>query len=165
MITDLQQDAWTRDWWSDFDAAAIAQLTPLWMANCYKPKFYKAPDSDQELMNNGTYAEFGFTITPGSLLCGFYASYVNNQAQSEYTNYLLQIRDLSLGHDLFSQPVPGVMVQNQQKTATYPNLLPSPYPIVGDGNFLIQIWNEITNNGSQETTRIQVIFAVAEYIG
>lgn len=154
MITELQIDSWTRDLWSDFDAAAIAQASPISFANCYRPKFYKVPDSDQEVMAPNTYAEFGFTITPGSLLVGFHARI----PQTAYFNYLVMLRDLSLEHDFWSQPIPGVMVQNQQKTSTYPNLLPSPHPVVGTGQFLVQIWNQITGN----STRIEIILAVAE---
>lgn len=153
MISPLQHDNFTRDLWGDFDTAAIQQMMPIAASKCYRPMFYKVPDSDQELMNNNAYAEYGFTITPGSLICGFYAVIPN----VIYKNWLFHLRDLSLAHDLFDQPVPGVMVQNQQKTWTYPNLLSSPYPVVGSGQFLAKLWNQTGNQ-----TRIQCVLMVAE---
>jgi hypothetical protein len=149
MITPLQIDQLTRDTYGDFDAVAIAQLMPLAYDSCYKPRLYKAPDSSQETLAAGGYTSYGLSISPGSLIYGFY-----NAADDPA---VVQITDTSLDLQMFSEPVPVGLISNNQKTVGYPCLLCGPYPVVGTGLFLVEIWNN-----SDETARIQIVIGVLE---
>lgn len=152
MITPLQYDQFTREVWGDYDSAIIAQLAQLAYDPCYKPRLYKAADSASEVIVNNGYASYGLSITPGALIYGFY----QNQADLDLT-YLLQITDMSLQHELFSEPIPMGLLRNDQKCQSDPNLMCCLHPVVGIGLFRVQIWN---NSGSTE--RIQVVLGVLE---
>lgn len=149
MISPLQIDQLTRDTYGDFDAIAIAQLLPLAYDSCYKPRLYKAPDSAQELIPAGGYTSYGLTISPGSLIYGFY----NDVAAPA----VFQVTDTSLDLSLFSDPVPVGLIANDQKTVGYPYLLCAPYPVVGTGLFMVEIWNN-----SASDARIQIVIGVLE---
>lgn len=150
-ITPLQIDQLTRDTYSEFDAVVIAQLAGLAFEPCYKPKLYKAPDSAQEVIAAGSRVTFGLSITPGSLIYGFYGS--------DTSGYLVQVRDMNLELDMFREPVPIGLINNSVKTTGYPWLLNSPHPSTGTGQFQVKIWN---NSAAQ--ARIQVVLGVLEVV-
>jgi hypothetical protein len=43
---------------------------------------------------------------------------------------------------------------------SFPNLLSSPYPVVGDGLFLVELWES-----SGAVQRIELLFGVLEAVG
>jgi hypothetical protein len=151
MITPLQYDEFNRDTWGDYDAAVLAQLASLCYDPCYKPRLYKAPDSTSEVIASNGYSSYGLAITPGALIYGFH------QNQPSTLTYLLQITDISLEHQFFSEPIPAGLLANFQKTGSDPYMLCAPHPVVGTGVFRVQIWN---NSRNQE--RIQIVAAVLE---
>ena len=166
-ISPLSLDCLTRDYWGAFDAAAIAQLAPLAENDCYQPKLYRAPALSDEVLGSNGYATYGLKITPGAIIYGFYLG------PSSPTSYLpgkfnVQITDESLKHKWFDQPVPSYFLANlkltyqsvgQNVVGVFPNLLVAPYPVVGNGLFLIEIWNQT------DQQRIELIFGVLEPIG
>lgn len=149
MITPLQIDQLARDTYSEFDPLAIAQLAPVAYDPCYKPRLYKSPDSTSEVILAGKKAQYGLSVTPGSLLYGHYCQTASG--------YMLQITDLSLDYELFSEPIPVELANNLVKTEGYPNLLDSPYPVVGTGELLVELWN---NTGASE--RVQHVLGALE---
>jgi hypothetical protein len=104
-------------------------------------------DSEAQQVPANGYSEAVIKLLPGSLVVGFLFG-------NEYTNnsgyqFNIQITDLELDHEFFSEPVSQSFLANQQGMATlgvdnvnYPNLLSSPYPVTGKGRFLFQIWNQ-----------------------
>jgi len=176
-ISPLSLDALTRDTWGSFDAAAIRQLAPLADDLCYRPRLYKSPDSPSEVMAVNGYVSHGLKITPGSLIYGFYLP-----AQVESETFLsgggtvvtavtppqfnVQITDASLGHKLFDEPVPSLFLANFKPAyynavfvlaSSFPNLLCSPYPVVGSGLFMVEFWNTA---GAQQ--RVELVIGSLE---
>lgn len=149
MITPLQIDQLTRDTYSEFDAVVIAQLAPMAYLGCYKPRLYKSPDSTSEVIAAGRKAQYGLSITPGDLIYGIY--------DQDTTGYMVQITDLSLDFALFSEPVPVELLNNVVKTAGYPNLWDAPYPVVGSGTFLVELWNN-----TAAPLRVQLVLGCLE---
>lgn len=165
-ISPLSLDQFTRDVWGSYDAQAIAQLAPLALDACYQPKFYKAPDLQTEVVAALGYVAFGLKITPGSLIYGVYLPAL---ATGSPASFNLQITDQALHHTFWDEPVPSVAVGNFKATAlslfltqygSFPNLFNCPHPVVGDGLFLVEIWE--TSGAAQ---RIEVVLGVLEVVG
>jgi hypothetical protein len=168
-ISPLSLNPLTRDLWSEFDASAIAQLAVLASDPCYTMKFYKAPADNQELLPANGYAAYGLKISPGSLIFGFYLPCIFNAAhpaQSVPLAFTVQITDVDLEHKLFTEPKSSLFLANCKPTyvttagvpaGSFPNLLTSPYPVVGRGAFKIDIQD---TSGSQQ--RIELIIGVLE---
>jgi hypothetical protein len=167
-MSPLQLDPLTRDYWGHYDAWIISQLAPLAENECYQPKFYKAPASADEVIPAWGNASYGLKITPGGLIFGFYLpGLVSTLAPLQFN---VQIIDQSLRHKLFDEPVPSIFLSNFKPTAlsanlllasggigSFPSLLSSPYPVVGDGLFMVQIWD---TSGTQQ--RIELVIGVLE---
>ena len=167
-ISPLSLDPLTRDVWGSFDAAIIAQLAPLAENDCYQPKIYRAPAVPVESFKANGYASYGLKITPGSIIYGFYLP-PSSPLTALPGQFNVQIKDQSLKHEWFDQPVPSYFLANSKLTylsvsqnvvGAFPNLLDAPYPVVGNGLFLVQIWE--TSGVAQ---RIELVFGVLEAIG
>ena len=181
-ISPLSLDALTRDTWGSFDAAAIRQLAPLADDLCYRPKLYKSPDSPSEVMAANGYVSHGLKITPGSLIYGFYlpAEVVLRPGEGPATvnsvtppQFNVQITDASLGHKLFDEPVPSLFLANFKPTyynavlplaASFPNLLCAPYPVVGSGLFMVELWNTAVSilTGLPTSQRVELVIGTLE---
>ena len=169
-VSPLSLDCLTRDYWGAFDAAAIAQLAPLAENTCYQPKIYRAPALSDEVVAASGYVSYGLKITPGAIIYGFYLPPGNVFVDGPLPpSFNVQITDQSLKHKWFDQPVPSYFLGNCKPTflsssqnvmGSAPNLLVSPYPVVGTGLFLIEIWE---TSGAQQ--RIELVFGVFEPIG
>ena len=167
-ISPLSLDSLTRDYYGSFDASIIAQLAPLSENTCYQPKIYRAPAVSNEVLAANAFQSHGLKITPGAIIYGYYLSpLVETNGLPPAFN--LQIRDESLKMDWFDQPIPSYFVANAKPTyisfsqnmmGVFPNLLDSPYPVVGVGLFAVQFWE--TSGSSQ---RIELVFGCLEPIG
>jgi hypothetical protein len=180
-ISPLQADPLTRDYYAHWDAYAIGQLAPLARrTDCYAPKFYKAPASQDELIQAYGYVECGLTITPGSLVYGFYAPALVSTGLPPAYN--VQITDLNLKidgkpHTFWDEPIPSVFLGNYKPAylsgdllqangliATFPHLLSSPHPVVGAGRFLFQFWDTTggTAGPAGSAQRLELVVGVLE---
>lgn len=172
-ISPLSLDSFVRDCWGAFDPAAIAQIAPLAENDCYQPKIYRAPALSNEVLPANGYASYGMKIAPGALIYGFYLPPIQIERNLP-AQFNVQIRDESLKHFWFDQPVPSYFLANDKPTylsaandgvngsviGSFPNLLVSPYPVVGNGLFLVELWE--TSGVAQ---RIELVFGVLEPIG
>jgi hypothetical protein len=167
-VSPLSLDSQTRDYYGAFDAAIIAQLAPLAEHKCYQPKLYRAPSMANEFVPGNGYASYGLKITPGALICCFYLPPA--RAADIPGSWNVQIRDESLKHNWFDQPVPSYFLANCKPTfvnatqaviGSAPNFLVAPYPVVGNGLFLVEFW-ELSGASHQ---RIELVFGVLEPIG
>lgn len=142
MITPLQIDPYTRDLWQECDALALAQLAPLAYDDCYRPRMYLGLDSiAQEIpaLSAGGYSSFGLHIQPGSLIYGLVVgSDYGPQAQ-----WSIQVTDYAMGLMFWSDPISAAFLA-QPKPGNYPNLLKHPRPVVGDGLFRVEVWNQLS---------------------
>ena len=167
-MSPLQLDPLSRDYWGHYDAWVTSQLAPLADNECYQPKFYKAPASSDEVVPAFGAVEYGLKFTPGGLIFGFYLpGLVATLAPPQFN---VQIIDQSLRHKFWDEPVPSFFLGNFKPTSlsanpllaacaigSFPNLLNAPYPITGDGLFMVQIWE---TSGVQQ--RIELVFGVLE---
>ena len=167
-ISPLSLDGFTRDYWGAFDAAILAQLAPLCENDCYQPKIYRAPAVSNEVVPANGFVTHGLKITPGSIIYGIYLPPASPTVSTP-GQFNVQIRDQSLKMDWFDQPVPSYFLANAKLTylsvaqnvvGAFPGLFEAPYPVVGTGLFLVQIWE---TSGVQQ--RIEFVFGVLEAIG
>ena len=190
-VSPLSLNQLTREYWGLYDSRVISQLAPLVNSKCYQPKFYKAPGDDAVLLGPSTgqiapygYVNYGLQITPGSLIFGFYLPMRSLRATPNvWVPYLLspgpftvQITDVSLQHTWWDDPVSSVFLANFKPTfqagdsnnmGSFPNLLTTPYPVVGSGLFDVAIQNTdstVDAGGIAQgvAQRIQLVFGVLE---
>ena len=158
MINSLQLWPMYRDTWGYFDAAIAPLLAPLDHNQCYRPKYYNAPSIDLQNMVPGAYLRYTLTITPGSLIWGF-------QCALENPTFSVQITDVGTTHKFWDTPITNVFLSNPNTNHSsggvggYPNLLPCPFPVVGNGLFSCEFW---ANPANTYTERCYLIFCVAE---
>jgi hypothetical protein len=161
MLNSLSLDPFYRETWGSFNPLAIAQLSPMAYDDCYDPKYYKAPDDDQELMGgtdvNGNpipnYLKYGLEITPGSIIWGIYHQPANG---TDDPGFVFKITDMSLGVEIFSSPTPDLFVTDNEP-GFRPWFFNAPYPVVGSGLFNVEFWNQ---SGGQ--LRVNLVFGVCE---
>ncbi len=174
-VSPLSFNQLSRSSWGEFDAIVAAQLAPLADAECYTVKFYKAPADNQESMAAYGYATYGLQITPGSLIFGFYlpAVHTNDGTTPGPPEFTVQITDVSLQRKFWDDPVSSVFISNylpeyqteanqgnlgvSRDQSSFPNLLCTPYPVTGSGQFDVEI--QETSGVAQ---RIELVFGVLE---
>lgn len=171
-VSPLSLNQLTRDCWGQYDPAVIAQLAPLGDDLCYQPKFYKAPSDNQELFAAFGWVTYGMRITPGSIIYGLYLPSVVNTATPTLSapgSFTVQITDISLEHKFWDDPISSLMLSNFKPTyqsavttnmGSFPNLLTTPHPVVGSGQFDILIQE---TSGSPQ--RIELVLGVLEVCG
>ena len=140
MVTPLQIDSYTRDLWGEFDPLAIAQISPMAYDSCYKPKIIVGLDSQAQNVPAGGYSSAGIRITPGSLILGFL--FGNQYSFGGTAEFDFQMSDIEMGHPFWSEPITQSFLTNQ-KGQNYVSLSNSPYPVVGKGRFLVEVWNQM----------------------
>lgn len=172
IISPLQLDQLTRDTWGSYDPLVIAQLAPLAGERCYQPKFYKSPASEDELMAAGAYVQHGLKFTPGSLIFGTYLPATpNTDGGFTVPRFNVQITDASLEQEWFDEAIPSLFLANSKPeyidinplnvtAGCFPNLLNTPWPVVGSGIQIVEIWND-----PLVSQRVQLIFGVLEVVG
>lgn len=172
LISPLSLNPLTRDLWGQYDASVIAQLAGYADDDCYKPKFYKAPSDNQELIAGSSFVAYGMKVTPGSLIFGMYLPCVADPTDlnaSVPPVFSVQITDSSLNLPWFDDPVASLFLANYKPcyqsifgtmTGSFPNLMNSPWPVVGRGLFMVEI-----QNNSASAQRIELVFGVLEACG
>lgn len=157
MINSLSLHPFYRETWGSYDPVAIAQLSPLAYDDCYQPKYYKAPDDDQEIIAAGGYLKYGLEITPGSIIWGIYHT---PPAGFSAPGFMFKITDMSKTppYEIFDTPTPDVFVANAGP-GFFPWLFSGPYPSTGTGLFNVEFWN---NSGGP--LRCNLILCVCEVI-
>jgi hypothetical protein len=163
-ISPLSLNQLTRDLWGTFDGSIIAQLAALADDPCYLQKFYKAPADDMEVFAPNAYVPYGLQITPGSIIYGFHLP-----ISAVPPSFNVQITDVCLNRKLFDDPVSSIFLSNLKPTyqsnfsmlvGSFAHLLTAPYPVVGSGLFMVEIWE---TSGVQQ--RIQLPIGVFEVCG
>lgn len=168
-ISPLSLDGLIRDTWGAFDPAALAQIAPLAENDCYQPKIYRAPALSNEVIPANGYASYGMKVTPGAIIYGFYLS---SPSQAQFplpAPFNVQITDQSLKHKWWDEPIPSYFLANAKPTqlqllvttvyfGTFPSLLDAPYPVVGTGLFLVELWNTSVDTAQ----RIELVFGALE---
>lgn len=172
-VSPLSLNQLTRQYWGQYDPPVIAQLASLASDPCYSLKFYKSPADNQEIFAPGAYVGDGIQFVPGSLIYGLYIPAIVNTTtptSSAPNQFTVQVIDTSLDHSFWNEPVSSLLLSNFKPTyqtavsgasapagylnmGSFPNLLTCPHPVVGTGQFEVQI-----QESGQITQRIQVVF-------
>ena len=170
MLGQLWLDPLIRPIWGSYNPLVLAQLDVLAHEDCYKPKFYRIPDPQNEVIPAGGYVEFGLEVTVGSLLFGFLIP--PNPVTGLPPQFTFQLEDLSTGHKFIDEPAPAVLLSNYHPCvldtravdmSCFWNLLDSVYPVVGSGLFRAQIQNTTAPGpGDTGTRRIEVLLGAYE---
>ena len=181
----LSLNQFQRSYWGQYDPAVIAQLAALANDPCYTVKLYKAPADNQEVIPAFGYVTYGMRITPGSLIYGFYLPAIvdtSNPEQSAPDDFTVMIRDVSLEHDFFDEPIASIFLANFKPTyqtqvagasdsatsnylnmGSFPNLWCAAHPVTGSGQFDVRIQNTGTDDsGNGIAQRIEFILGVLE---
>jgi len=165
-LSPLSFAQFVRDVWGRYDPLIIAQLNELAQDNCYQQKFYKAPAGGQEVFAPKANVRYGLKIKPGSIVYGFHLPC--NPETYVPKSFSVQITDQALQHQFWSEAIPSIYIANSLCTSqafsapevgSFPSLLPAPYPVVGDGLFLVEMWET-----SGSTQRLELIIAALEVI-
>jgi hypothetical protein len=172
LISPLSLNPLTRDLWGQYDASVIAQLAPYANDPCYRMKFYKAPADNDEVIEQQGFRAYGMKVTPGSLIFGFYLPAdpdTTTPSSSVPLQYTVQVTDSSLNLEWFDEPVASLFLSNFKPCyqslfgdfmGSFPNLMNTPWPVVGKGLFMVEI--QSTANVSQ---RIELVLGVLEACG
>jgi hypothetical protein len=140
MISTIQLDSAWRDYWNLWSPPSNAQIAPIADSSCYLPRLRMIPDTSQQIMPAFGKIEYNFEVAPGSIM---WAIWAGPSAQLPYT---FQLTDVAIGHQLFQQPASTQSLCNSSnvvggQTSPYNySLLPTPWPVVGDGLFTAEIW-------------------------
>lgn len=170
-ISPLQLAQQHRDYWAHYDAYIASQLAGLASDGCYQPRFYKAPDSAHEYMQPGDSVQYGLKLTPGSLILG--TCLPGDPVTLVPPSFICQIRDQSLRHNFWDEPIPSFFLGNFKPCGlsantllvtgailSEPNWLCSPYPVTGDGLFMVSLWNP-----GAVALRVELVLLVLEAVG
>ena len=129
-----------RDFWTEAQARLVERVDPILKADCFRPRWYHAPDTVSELAGvpgNG-YLEFTLYIPAGSWLLGY--AHAESVALRPF---LVQITDVGLDYQFFNQPVEDAYFTNPGVTGGGPaRLLTRPYPVTPPGQLRFQFWNQ-----------------------
>lgn len=143
MISSFQLDAAWRDYWNLWGPPSNAQISPIADSKCYLPRERMVPDSSTQIMPASGKIEYNFVVAPGSIM------FVISAGPSSSLPFTFQLTDVAIGHRLFQEPSSTQSLPNSrnlagnatgQVSAANYALLPTPWPVVGDGLFTCEIW-------------------------
>ena len=109
MIGPLSLDPLIRDVWGSYNPLVLAQLAGLAYQDCYRPKFYRVPDPQNEVIPARGYVEFGLEISPGDLLFGTLVASDPVYGAFRLT-FTFNLEDLSTGWSSADEPIPSVFL-------------------------------------------------------
>jgi hypothetical protein len=142
MISPFQLDTAWRDYWNLWGPPSNAQISPIADSKCYLPRMRMVPDTSTQIMSASGKIEYNFVVAPGSIMWAIWAG------PSANLPFTFQLTDVAIGHRLFQEPCSTQSLPNSnnavssggQISAANYALLPTPWPVVGDGLFTCEIW-------------------------
>ena len=180
-LSPLEMDPLTRMYAGSYDAAAIAQLAPLARRkDCYTVKFYKAPESQSELIPANGFVSCGLHLSPGGLIFGFFVPALVSTRNPPA--YLVQVTDMNFEvnekpHTFWDEPIPSIFLGNFKPAylttdplqttglvSSFPTLFDAPYPVVGNGLFKFDFWDTTggTAGPGGSAQRLELVIGVLE---
>jgi hypothetical protein len=127
-----------------------AWIEALGTSDCHDPRIVLAPSIDQQFFPDSGKITYNFHLVPGSIIWGLFP-----MTSGELT---MQLTDIEIGHALFQEPVQCAMLLTRGVfEGRFPSylLLPSPWPVVGDGLFTLEVWGP-------PASRFYMLLGVAE---
>jgi hypothetical protein len=153
--------------WGQYNPLVLSQLDALVNEDCYKPKIYRVPDPQSEVVAAGDYVEFGLEVTPGDLLYGLLVP--PDPLTGLAPPFTFQLEDLSTGHSFYDEPIPSILISNYHavvldslltQMSVFWNLLNAVYPVVGSGLFRAQIQSTAAIGSAAQ--RIEILIGALE---
>lgn len=150
MITPFQLDAAWRDYINLWSPPANAQFAPIQDSSCYLPRIRMIPDTTSQIMPASGKLQYNFTAVSGSIM---WALWAGPFAQLPFT---FQLTAIDVNHKLFQEPCStqglpnsgnianGLINTNLTLSSYNYALLPTPWPVIGDGLFKLEIWGTPT---------------------
>lgn len=136
------------DYWGEYLPFALESWWPIIKSGCYIPRWYQAPTNALQSMLAGGYDSWVLQLPPGS----FVMSILHSFQEGKSGLFTVQITDVNVQHQWFSQPVPDSLFYKVSGRNGY--VIPKPYPVITPGNFIVDRW--CTADGICE-----LLFAVA----
>jgi hypothetical protein len=141
-LDSLNLDSSWRDYYGNWSSLVEPQFTPLEESKCHAPRVVLIPSVDQQVFPLGGKLTFNFHLVPGSIIWGMCPCATIFRTLPGFT---FQLTDVQIGHAFFQEPCDSHMMTvepNQSAQDQFPSalLLPSPWPVVGDGLFTLEAW-------------------------
>lgn len=140
-LTSPTLDPSWRDYYGAWGPFVEPLLAPLELSKCHACRYALVPSVDQFIFPNQGKIEYNFHLVPGSLIWGL-------NTGGFFTTF--QLTDVGVGHQLFQEPLlpetatvvgdnPLLPPQFRGNAPGY-FMLPTPWPVVGDGLFRLEAW-------------------------
>jgi hypothetical protein len=157
-----QLDSDYADYWGEPQPFQLETWKPIIQAGCYIPRWFQAPTNALQNMATGQYVDFSMQIPAGSFIMEIAHSFQNGRVVSGGSTpstgtFTVQITDLAVNHQWFSNPVPDAFFFKTQGRNGY--IIPKPYPVIMPGNIRVEFW-------CRSSGICELLFAVAvpEYL-
>jgi hypothetical protein len=142
-ILNPQLDSNYADYWGEPFPFQLESWVPIYKAACYVPRWFQAPTNALQNMVAGQYVDFSLQIPDGSFVLAILHSFQSGSGGSgggtpSTGTFTVQITDLAIDHQWFSNPVPGIFFNKTSGRNGY--ILPKPYPIISPGNLRFEFW-------------------------
>jgi hypothetical protein len=121
-----------RDVWPRWTPAAIENLSWLNSVDCFRPKFFIAPNQSQMNVSPSGYIITTFALVPGSWVVGF------SEVNSESLDF--QVTDLGANYKFFSAPMSASLMASNGGYSQ-PFWLQEPYMLTAPAVLRVEIWN------------------------
>lgn len=138
MINQLWQTPVIRDYFGVWSPPAIRNLEVLNNADCFRPAWYAAPKFSERIVPERGYRQAQLTLPVGGYIYAF------AQAPGAYSGsnvFQVMVTDLSLNRPLSNAPIESTDLRGA------PYYLADLYPVLGNGNFRVEIWNPVEGSG------------------
>jgi hypothetical protein len=150
-VSTLAQDASWRDYFGDWNSFVEPQMSPLEESLCHAPRFATIPPLELQVVPAAGKITYNFHLVPGSVIWGLWPGVGNA--------FVMQLTDVNLGHKLCQEPEDGFfgLTTVGSTKGRFPSftLLPTPWPVVGDGLFTLELW-------APAQSQLWIILGVAE---
>lgn len=166
-LNPLELDPSYRDWWSQFEPNTLNLLNGINSSRCYVPRYFMGPsggNKPQNVQPPGTYVNWVMQIPPGSFIWGIFMDAGEFfPGTGATTGFVMQVTDKAIEHKWFSTPISsnfftyGIVGQSPSRI---PYLLPSPYPVLDPGIFLLEFWSTQPSGGASTNLELTVGAAV-----
>lgn len=148
-ILNPQLDSSYADYWGEPQPFQLENWWPIYKAGCYIPRWFQAPTNALQSMVAGQYVDFSMQIPAGSFILEIAHSFQTGGGgpptgggSPPTGTFTVQITDLAVNHQWFSNPVPDAFFFKSQGRNGY--IIPKPYPVIMPGNIRVEFWCRTT---------------------
>jgi hypothetical protein len=135
-LSSLALDSSWRDYSGVWNSYVEPQVSPLEESICHAPRFATIPPLAQQIIPASGKLNYNFHLVSGSIIWGFWVA--------TRVSFVVQLTDVNLGHKFCQEPEDAndglfTVGSNRGRFPSF-TLLPTPWPVVGDGLFTLEMW-------------------------